>query len=57
MYLNQKDQDKVISSVHPGAIILMHSAGGKDQREGTIKALPGIIKTPDKAMSLLQSII
>lgn len=33
----------VVESVHPGAIILMHSAGGKDQRINTIKALPGII--------------
>ncbi|MFY9592768.1 MAG: polysaccharide deacetylase family protein [Caldicoprobacterales bacterium] len=44
----EKIQDKVISSVHPGAIILMHSAGGKDQREGTIKALPGIIENLTK---------
>lgn len=35
--------NNVINSIHPGAIILMHSAGGKDQRQGTIKALPGII--------------
>lgn len=33
----------VISNVHPGAIILMHCAGGRDNRSGTIEALPMII--------------
>lgn len=41
----EKIRDKVIYSAHPGAIVLMHSAGGKNQRIGTIKALPGIIET------------
>ncbi|NLI60775.1 MAG: polysaccharide deacetylase family protein [Clostridiales bacterium] len=36
-------QDKVVFSAHPGAIVLMHSAGGKDNRENTTKALPEII--------------
>jgi len=40
----EKIRDKVVSSAHPGAIVLMHCAGGKDQRVGTIKALPGIIE-------------
>ena len=39
----EKIRDKVIDSVHPGAIVLMHSAGGKDSRLGTVKALPEII--------------
>jgi len=33
----------VIESAHSGAIVLLHSAGGKDQRNSTIEALPGII--------------
>lgn len=33
----------VLSNVHPGAIILMHCAGGYDNRRGTIEALPLII--------------
>ena len=38
----------VVELAHPGAIILMHSAGGKDQRASTIKALPGIIEELSK---------
>ncbi len=37
-------RNKVVDSVHPGAIILMHSAGGKDNRSNTVIALPEIIK-------------
>lgn len=37
-------RDKVINSAKPGAIVLMHSAGGKDGRRNTIKALPEIIE-------------
>ncbi len=33
----------VLSNVHPGSIILMHCAGGPDNRSGTIEALPLII--------------
>lgn len=36
--------DKVINSIHPGAIVLMHSTGGPDNRLATIKALPEIIE-------------
>lgn len=36
-------KDKVIKSSFPGAIILMHCAGGKDGRINTVKALPKII--------------
>ena len=38
----------VVKSAHPGAIVLLHSAGGKDQRSSTIEALPGIIKELSK---------
>jgi len=34
----------VIEAIHPGAIILMHSAGGKDNRNATVMALPKIIE-------------
>ncbi len=34
----------VLQAVHPGAIVLMHSAGGKDNRRATLEALPEIIK-------------
>jgi len=34
----------VIDSIHPGAIVLMHSAGGKNNRKATIEALPVIIE-------------
>jgi peptidoglycan/xylan/chitin deacetylase (PgdA/CDA1 family) len=34
----------VIEAIHPGAIILLHSAGGKDNRTATIEALPVIIE-------------
>jgi Polysaccharide deacetylase. len=33
----------VVDSVHPGAIVLLHSAGGENGRVNTIKALPEII--------------
>ncbi len=33
----------VLGNVHPGAIILMHCAGGPDNRRGTVEALPLII--------------
>ncbi|HZJ58065.1 MAG TPA: polysaccharide deacetylase family protein [Clostridia bacterium] len=42
---SEEIQDKVIDSVHPGAIVLMHCAGGKDRRSETTKALPRIIET------------
>lgn len=35
----------VLEAIHPGAIILMHSAGGKNHRRGTLEALPIIIRT------------
>lgn len=38
----------VLSNVHPGAIILMHCAGGPDNRNGTIEALPLIISALKK---------
>lgn len=38
----------VVQPAHPGAIVLMHSAGGKDQRAGTLKALPRIIEELSK---------
>lgn len=38
----------VLSNVHPGAIILMHCAGGHDNRSGTIEALPLIISVLKK---------
>lgn len=44
-----KDKDKIIDcvldAIHPGSIILMHSAGGNDNRKATIDALPIIIET------------
>ena len=36
-------QKKVLGSAYPGAIVLMHSAGGKDHRQNTVKALPKIV--------------
>jgi peptidoglycan/xylan/chitin deacetylase (PgdA/CDA1 family) len=42
---SEEIRDKIISSVHPGAIILMHCAGGKDGRLETRKALPRVIET------------
>ena len=41
---SEEIQNKVISSVYPGAIILLHCAGGKDWRFETTKALPRIIE-------------
>jgi len=35
----------VTESAHPGAIVLMHSAGGQNNRQATIEALPVIIET------------
>lgn len=35
----------VVENAHPGAIVLMHSAGGSDNRKATIEALPIIIET------------
>lgn len=35
----------VLEKAHPGAIVLMHSAGGNYNKEATIKALPVIIET------------
>lgn len=35
----------VVDNAHPGAIVLMHSAGGSDNRKATIEALPIIIET------------
>jgi peptidoglycan/xylan/chitin deacetylase (PgdA/CDA1 family) len=35
----------VVENVHPGAIVLMHSSGGSDNRKATIQALPVIIET------------
>lgn len=34
----------VVRAAHPGAIVLMHSAGGKSNRRATIEALPTIIE-------------
>jgi peptidoglycan/xylan/chitin deacetylase (PgdA/CDA1 family) len=39
----QQIQKCVLDKVHPGAIILMHSAGGYHNRQATIQALPNII--------------
>ncbi len=33
----------VVERVHPGAIVLMHCAGGRNNRQATIEALPQII--------------
>lgn len=33
----------VVENIHPGAIVLLHSAGGKSNRQATIEALPLII--------------
>ncbi|NLC45134.1 MAG: polysaccharide deacetylase family protein [Clostridiales bacterium] len=35
----------VVDNAHPGAIVLMHSAGGSDNRKATLEALPIIIET------------
>lgn len=35
----------VIDTIHPGAIVLMHSTGGSNNRKSTIEALPIIIET------------
>lgn len=35
----------VIDGIHPGAIVLMHSAGGSDNRVATVHALPTIIES------------
>ena len=35
----------VVENAHPGAIILMHSSGGINNRKATIDALPSIIET------------
>jgi peptidoglycan/xylan/chitin deacetylase (PgdA/CDA1 family) len=35
----------VVENAHPGAIVLMHSAGGRDNRDAAIEALPVIIET------------
>lgn len=35
----------VVDAIHPGAIVLMHSAGGSSNRQATIDALPKIIET------------
>lgn len=41
------DSNKIVEcvtkTVHPGAIILMHSAGGSKNRQATVQALPDII--------------
>ncbi|NLN40388.1 MAG: polysaccharide deacetylase family protein [Clostridiales bacterium] len=41
----EKIRDKVISSAHPGAIVLMHCAGGNNNRIDTAIALPDIIES------------
>lgn len=41
-------RDKVVDSIYPGAIVLMHSAGGKDKRQSTVEALPDIIDSLTK---------
>jgi peptidoglycan/xylan/chitin deacetylase (PgdA/CDA1 family) len=33
----------VVNTIHPGAVILMHSAGGQDNRKATVDILPSII--------------
>jgi len=38
----------VVKNAHPGAIVLMHCAGGRDNRNATIEALPEIIETLKK---------
>ena len=54
----EKIQDKVISSVHPGAIILMPVQEAKINGRAQLKPCLVSSKTlPNKAMSLLQSII
>ena len=35
----------VVDAIHPGAIVLMHSTGGSDNRQATLNALPIIIET------------
>ncbi len=35
----------VLDGIHPGAIVLMHSAGGSDNRKPTLHALPTIIES------------
>ncbi len=40
---SEEIRDKVLDSAYPGAIILMHCAGGKDGRLETVKALPEMI--------------
>lgn len=44
-YFDEADKiiECVCQSVHPGAIILMHSSGGPNGRQATVKALPEII--------------
>lgn len=34
----------VVEAAHPGAIVLLHSAGGRDNRRSTLDALPEIIR-------------
>lgn len=45
-YTDDKDQiiKCVVDAIHPGAIVLMHSTGGGNNREATVNALPTIIE-------------
>lgn len=49
-YFNDPEQivTCVVENAHPGAIVLMHSAGGSDSRKATIEALPIIIEILQK---------
>lgn len=46
-YTEDRDEiiECVIDSIHPGAIVLMHSKGGNDNRKATVESLPIIIET------------
>ncbi|HHY81291.1 MAG TPA: polysaccharide deacetylase family protein [Clostridiales bacterium] len=46
-YFDKAEQivECVVSNAHPGAVVLMHSAGGRDNRKAAIEALPVIIET------------